>query len=649
MLVKKYLYEIPLCNTKFIKKQKAYRDQEYVFAKLNVSEKYGKILVADIYSEDRLLMKRFFTDGNSWITLECKKNPNKLEEKEYWHKRSITSAWYISPDYIESKESAMISKDFFKEHCFNSYNNDTGRLICSFISEKMSDKREQYAQNKHQRMMAHIHSVPRLPANINQYCNDYVFKSHYVVLLSKKGKNKNSQCKCLSCNTTFIGKEGIRHKDSLTCPNCGMRAKVVAERWITTARDKSKLLVMFNINGYVMKEWMVVIRSYNSHGLRENYLFDPYYYEINTEKGRYCYEYSYISYTSDFIKRNYSCSDSVHIYADNISEIYPDGWYLRMNLDRLRYADMISLPNLIYLAGQNNITWQLYKIGLYSLAANSDRLPKGKTFEEVLGVSKNYLPIFKKYNATVSELKAVKKADIFVNDELFGKLTCLMRKGQTYELLSKMDRILKLMSYTKMVNYFHKQSEYYPKKVLDNWFTLYLDYVDMIEQINKGIRKIKRIDMTLPNNKFPKELKKAHDRVSLQLKIKKNAKKDAQLKDLAKELISTYAFNKNGLLLTIPEGIEDFINEGNRLNHCVGSNESYMNNHIARKHTILFVRKEESPDVPYYTLTLNDKNNLSQCLGRGNKSMTKEVESFIKEYTKFLNEPVTGEKTKEVA
>ena len=640
MLVKKYLYEIPLCDTKFINNKKNNRKHEYIFVKLDVSEKYGEILVADIYSEQCTLIKRFFTDGNAWTTFE----------KGTWHRRNLTPEyWWSHPDYIETKESGEISAEFFNKHGFNHYCKETGSQICNFISSRNSDKRAQYARNKYERMMNHINSVPKLPENINQYCNEYIFKNHYIVLKSKKTKSQDNQCKCLSCNKTFSVSQNIKHKDNMVCPECGIAAKVVAERWVTSARDKSKILVMFNANGYIVKEWMEVERNYRAKELTEKYYFIPYYYEINTEEGTYCYHYVNNMSVSDFVKINYSCGDSVHVYADNINEIFANGWHMKMNLSRLRFAGMISLPNLFYCAGKNEIAWQLYKIGLYSMAANSDYLSSGKTFEDVLGVSKNYLPVLKKYNATISELKVIKKADVFVNDEMLGKLSSLMRKGQTYELMKKMDDVLKLMSFTKMVNYFYKQSEYHNKKPLDVWFTLYLDYVSMIGQLNKGVNKNKRIDMTLLNNRFPKELKKAHDRVTVQLRIKKNAKKEAQLMELEKELVKTYTFSKNGLFLSIPASIEDFINEGNRLNHCVGSNESYMNSHIARKHTIIFVRKEEAPDVPYYTLTLNDKNNLSQCLGKGNKSMTKEVESFINAYTQFLNNPFKDSKTKKVA
>ena len=71
------------------------------------------------------------------------------------------------------------------------------------------------------------------------------------------------------------------------------------------------------------------------------------------------------------------------------------------------------------------------------------------------------------------------------------------------------------------------------------------------------------------------------------------------------------------------------------MHHCVGG---YVNNVVDGKTIILFIRKEEEPDKPYYTLEW--KGRVIQCHGMCNCDMTEKVKKFVDQ---FSNEMINYE------
>ena len=56
----------------------------------------------------------------------------------------------------------------------------------------------------------------------------------------------------------------------------------------------------------------------------------------------------------------------------------------------------------------------------------------------------------------------------------------------------------------------------------------------------------------------------------------------------------------------------------------------YVDKVCSSRCAILFIRKAEKPDLPYYTLELSPKGDIVQCRGNHNCDMTDEVKVFVK-------------------
>ena len=88
------------------------------------------------------------------------------------------------------------------------------------------------------------------------------------------------------------------------------------------------------------------------------------------------------------------------------------------------------------------------------------------------------------------------------------------------------------------------------------------------------------------------------------------------------------------LMIVIPSSAEDLRREGQILHHCVGT---YVERVAEGKTTILFIRKTESPEEPYYTMEWRDEK-VIQCRGMRNKDMTPDVEAFVTAFERKMNE-----------
>lgn len=99
--------------------------------------------------------------------------------------------------------------------------------------------------------------------------------------------------------------------------------------------------------------------------------------------------------------------------------------------------------------------------------------------------------------------------------------------------------------------------------------------------------------------------------------------------------LNKYDYTSGDFAIVVPQTASSIIDEGARLNHCVGG---YVQRHADGKVIILFLRKTNAIDTPFYTIEINPSNqSIVQCKGFKNKATTQEVEDFLKEWQNFMN------------
>ena len=140
---------------------------------------------------------------------------------------------------------------------------------------------------------------------------------------------------------------------------------------------------------------------------------------------------------------------------------------------------------------------------------------------------------------------------------------------------------------------------------------------------NDDVFKIKSINELLENhnnmvyllNKYQKEIYKA----SFEEKQKKWKK---------------YFFEDENYLITAPKESDDLAREGMELHHCV---KSYIDAVSEGSTNILFLRKKETPDKPFFTIELTNNDQIRQIHGFANCDITVDKDAH-KFYLKWLKE-----------
>lgn len=223
---------------------------------------------------------------------------------------------------------------------------------------------------------------------------------------------------------------------------------------------------------------------------------------------------------------------------------------------------------------------------------------------------------------TYSEMKKVyskTNADICRTDlKHYGtdKLAMLLGIVKKYKL-----------SYTKAKHYLRKQN-------LENetaGIQLWKDYLDMAKRLSYDIKN----EVVL----YPKSLQKAHDEASITINALIREKQAEEMRELTKKLRKRYCFSWCGLEIVAPKSMQEIIDEGKALEHCVGG---YAERHAAGKLAILFIRKQSALDTPYVTMEIRGKE-IKQVHGYKNDSkepLPQHVKDFVKEFKSYINNPV---------
>ena len=101
-------------------------------------------------------------------------------------------------------------------------------------------------------------------------------------------------------------------------------------------------------------------------------------------------------------------------------------------------------------------------------------------------------------------------------------------------------------------------------------------------------------------------------------------------------------YRNDSFLIRQPEYPDEITAEGAALSHCVGG---YTKRHAQGALNILFIRRADDPDTPFYTMELSTSGIIIQVRGDHNCSVTDDLSAFIDEYKRYIA-PIFTEKKK---
>lgn len=567
-----------------------------------------------------------------------------------------------------------------------------------YLLSKIESMEEDYGKEKRLRSLDNKYrKIDRLMEGITD--NDEEFKEWLYKICSterylfwNKGNNTYG---CSNCGSQILEKnlDKPRQGETRKCPECGQPA-VVKKRtqriWSKTRACKLERItpeygvarhyraeIEHCINGHrVFLEEGVRILLYNKGHVRPNYMI---FYNQDGET----YEWSNGLIRSDWYTSNPQNKrmEDCFLYPKGIPEALKGTEYESVTnafVEMARLGLMLNYNSLMA-AG-----CRLRKLGImmeYLAKGRFYRLCKetarscwayngsysgplsvnGNSIEEVMGLTdKQKINRLRDENGGCIRLEWLKYAEAYGCKIPKNTMDYLEENRiATKEIEELPDEITDRMSIEQIVNYIRKQAgKHYgtPQRALSQW----VDYLFMRKAQNKNL-----------NDELfykPKDLKQRHDelitdkkkldtvrRMSENPELRQQEARIMEEKfpgttEVMKEVKEKYEFAAEGYRMIMPENPVEIVREGYALHHCAGSSERYFNRIENRETFIGFLRREEEPGIPFYTIEFEPGGTIRQNRSYYDEEPgIEEIRGFLKLWQKEIKKRLTKEDKKHAA
>lgn len=445
---------------------------------------------------------------------------------------------------------------------------------------------------------------------------------------------------CPSCGKIFQHKKKPHNGDSVTCTHCRYSGTAYDFRDPTIAIDTPMSFIAYLEyidGGFVLRLFESILdyseREYDDYeklscypGIatkevaREYWLNGEYYYYTNVNQDPYN--------ETEFIEVDGGQIDDYGYWIYNYDNEY-DPMSSALT-DDIKYSDPYKSATCIE-ALTRRIPYRafrtLQKYGFTALAKDSfcipGYFPDSTKICEVLRYDYNKLKgKFRIGEISIAYLEHIRSL------ELYGIAVSQENADMIARLDSNATKILSLDKPKKIFKYLRNQAR-------KNYSTAH-DYVDYIKECEKL-----GYDLKEPSVLYPSDLGTAHRRTSGLVKIENSHAVEQAIQDKYERLYKACEWSNDEYAIVMPKSAEEIINEGAILNHCVGN---YCERVANGESIILFLRKLEELDKPFYTLEIRpnmNKFDFVQCRGYKNADPPKviydRVDGFLESYAKWFN------------
>lgn len=603
----------------------------------------GSIVVATIwYSKNEEPTYRVFIADNSYITQMHKGDIQWSTSKIFNHVTGMNYCYWNrrAEQYKVYADEATIS--LLKDRAKLCGVEDDALWLINYIQSKIRmAKIEKQEREEQARWDAVLDTTPDMPTDFTQWLIDKVFtKERYILYETTRSKIKRG--KCTYCRQE-VEVTNPHHGHYTTCPSCGVAVRLKngnKQKYIQSERNECILAQMTSLGKVVLREYRVSqtisVENWQDFEVKHaNWELERIFINKNREVDKYIWGV-YKNKKTRFVQAQKTHGYSVHMhYGRNMT--YMDGYeeiviYLGCGMEYLPeeiFEREVGVYNMIkqpYIAG---IAERLWKRGLKNLATDVT----GKYMCQM--TEKAMFKYFKVENDDICILKAtdikMSELECWPKIKKTGKRPTAEDIAMARTIGCSLDDLAELCQYAsigKMLRYLQKQCQSRP-------IGTYKDYLSMLKELHMDIKS----DFNLfPNNLVERhdelvELKNEQANVKLKRKLDKSHSVIAKMEDTLNERFGVE--NKN-CFIRAPHSAYEIALEGQKLHHCVGG-DIYRDKMKKGESFILFVRKKESPDEPWWTIEVGNNNNIMQYHGWGNKDKDKDdVEPIMKIFRRRL-------------
>ena len=176
----------------------------------------------------------------------------------------------------------------------------------------------------------------------------------------------------------------------------------------------------------------------------------------------------------------------------------------------------------------------------------------------------------------------------------------------------------------------------YRHATIENMHLAYKNSWRFMEMRNRGDMEFTTDGVKLNLNR-KEMINLLHDEASYWIQFFEDDTKEELFKEGVKRVDDyTWKDDKSGLEIIAPSSIADLKNEGAVLSHCVGS---YVDSIINGGDNIMFIRRTDMEDQPYYTLDFTKSGEIRQvhCFGNGGLSSDEQARAYERSKLEVYN------------
>lgn len=568
-----------------------------------------------------------------------------MPREKKWSRAKLGNLRLRDSDYRDTY-SRMIWISDEDEDAVRRYLNETGDAV-NAIGTWQTNAMHRKEIQQIDRVMD---QVTETPVGFGQWVREEAFwKQQYIFYSAQEGKTY-----CTACKQTIKTKMRSVHNKYITCPACGR--KVMAKSWKkqkSLRDDQTTALIQRIPEGLIVRIFFCRKHHEIENDWKEKVYIsetDRQLYSLNMNLMR-DYEYENFKQTGKLrwcrSRYAYQMVQAV-VYPGNIREVMEGTKIADAEIETMLKREKGEKVEIRKLLNPGDATKYLIRVGLTRLAIEDIQMVrtriyrKGRTAQEVLGINGD----------RVNRLKNLNGGEITLGWLQYEEETGIKIRQRTLERLEgkginrrDLDTVLQCgVTPERALNYIEKQT-----RAQSDTLTEWRDYLKMAKE--------ERMDVHDDIVRMPRELHRRHNElVELrnkeedEKKLKGYRKYDRQIGKHLEEA-KIYLWEDKNYMIVPAAKCEELMREGRALHHCVGANDTYMKRMAAGTSWILFLRRKEDPEEPYYTIEISMKDDgiLQWYSEYDRKPDRGKIEKVLKKFKESVKRKRAREAKQEIA
>lgn len=570
----------------------------------------GDAMVLDCYNEGEYVGRYCLRECGEYMALtEGTWKQWKLEDmitgRRYSYWRS-----YTGKIVCDTKEQEAFAMAFLDKADVVGYTSLDSRIDAAERGFMLA-KRERAWKKKLDRIEARMAKVPSLPDGFETWCKEVPFGGQQYLFKT----DKPDVYACTACGGTHRAKAAKNNRPWI-CRRTGRTvtvSKSPESRW-----KKERAMVL---------QWMTTGERVARHFIVHSWWDKKGQYIMAAEEVRYilrpdgCNEWYYGQYgEADEYSQDWWTSnprgkhtEREYCYPEGVGEILANTVWERLGIPEMASMGWRVWYNKLMIYHDQCRSYEyLTKGGYRHLVEDASSWPTvninscGTTLEKVLGVDKQRALRLRRLDGDLNCLRWLQweqKHKVKIPDK---ELRWLMDNKVHHDDVEP--ALQANMSPAQVAHYLERQMSQSKKRA--GWLSVeWKDTLHMARQLG--------LDTKDDIVRRPRDLIAFHDRL---VAMMNQRAAEEQAKEYEKrfpgigkvcESLQRYEWSDGVYMVRAPQGIADVLAEGRSLNHCV-TNERYFERMAREQSFILFLRKADQPDVPWYTLEVEPGGTIRQ-------------------------------------